>query len=73
MRQINRPPFVPRANSMKVFLQATNESVIIDDNIIVTVLDVIDDEVILEIDAPDWYSVCERQPFDRAESVFQDS
>jgi carbon storage regulator CsrA len=58
---------------MKVFLQATNESVIIDDNIIVTVLDVIDDEVILEIDAPDWYSVCERQPFDRAESVCQDS
>ena len=45
---------------MKVFVQAENESIVINDEIIVTVLDVNDEEVTLEIDAPDWIKVCEK-------------
>jgi sRNA-binding carbon storage regulator CsrA len=71
MRQSNKSPFLPRSNTMKVFLQAKNESVVINDEIIVTVLDVIDDEVIMEIDAPEWFSVCEKQPLQRSESACQ--
>ena len=41
---------------MKVFVQAKNESVVINDEIIVTVLDVNDDHVILAIDAPEWHT-----------------
>ena len=38
---------------MKVFAQAKSESIVINDEIIVTVLDINDEEVILAVDAPD--------------------
>jgi carbon storage regulator CsrA len=58
-----------RSNVMKVFTQAKNESVIINDEIIVTVLDVNEDEVILEVDAPEWVAVCEEETLGRSESM----
>jgi carbon storage regulator CsrA len=54
---------------MKVFVQAKNESVVINDEIIVTILDVNDENVTLAIDAPEWVEVCEKEPFERLESM----
>ena len=58
-----------RSNIMKVFVQAKNESIVINDEIIVTVLDVTDDNVILAVDAPAWIEVCEKETFEGAESM----
>ena len=54
---------------MKVFVQAKDESVVINDEIIVTVLDINDDEVILAVDAPEWVEVCEKETLARSESM----
>jgi len=53
---------------MKVFVQAKNESLVINGEIIVTVLDVNDDNVILAVDAPEWVEVCEQETFERSET-----
>ena len=42
---------------MKIFLQAPNESVIINGDITVTVLKIEGDEVLLGIDAPQWLAI----------------
>ena len=52
---------------MKVFVQAKNESVVINDEIIVSVLDVNDDNVILAIDAPEWVEVYEERTVEGSE------
>ena len=46
---------------MKVFVQAKNESVVINDEIIVTVLEINDENVILAVDAPEWVEVYEKR------------
>jgi carbon storage regulator CsrA len=46
---------------MKFFIQGENDSIVINDEIIVTVLEINDEEVVLEIDAPDWVEVCEKE------------
>ena len=46
---------------MKVFVQAKNESVVINDEITVTVIEIRDTEVVLAIDAPEWVEVCEKE------------
>ena len=56
---------------MKVFLQAKDESIIINDDITITVLRIEGDEVLLGIDAPQWLSIEEgpdllRRPADTA-------
>ena len=45
---------------MKVFLQAQDESIVINGDITVTVLKIEGDEVVLGIDAPQWISIEER-------------
>jgi len=54
---------------MKVFVQAKNESIIINGEIVVTVVDVTDENVILAVDAPEWVVVCEKETFERSESM----
>jgi carbon storage regulator CsrA len=54
---------------MKVFVQAKNESIVINDEIVVTVLDVNDENVILEVDAPEWIAVCEKEVLESSESM----
>ena len=54
---------------MTVFVQAKKESLVINDEIIVTVLEVNDDNVILAVDAPEWVEVCEKETFERSESM----
>jgi carbon storage regulator CsrA len=52
---------------MKVLVRAKSESVVIGGEIIVTVLDVNDEDVVLGIDAPEWVEVCEEETFERSE------
>ena len=47
---------------MKVFFQGKGESVVINDNITVTVLDIDGDDVVLAIDAPDWVEIDGNEP-----------
>ena len=42
---------------MKVFLQAKDERIIINDDITVTVLEIAGDEVVLGIEAPPWVAI----------------
>jgi carbon storage regulator CsrA len=58
-----------RFPAVKVFVQAKNDSVVINDEIIVTVLDIDDEEVVLAVDAPEWVRVSESEAFEAAESV----
>ena len=55
---------------MKVFVQAENESLVINDEIVVTVLEVTDEKVILAVDAPEWVEVCEKEALERSESMW---
>ena len=48
---------------MKLFLQAEDESVIINGDISVTVLRIEGDEVVLGVEAPQWVAVEERPAF----------
>ena len=54
---------------MKVFVQAKNESIIINGEIVVTVVDVTDENVILAVDAPEWMAVCEKETLEKSESA----
>ena len=58
-----------RPDIMKVFVQAKNESIVINDEIIVTVIDIGDDNVTLAIDAPSWIEVYEKEDVERSESM----
>jgi carbon storage regulator CsrA len=54
---------------VQVFVQAKNESVVINDEIMVTVLDINEEEVVLAIDAPEWVRVGESEAFAELESM----
>jgi carbon storage regulator CsrA len=54
---------------VKVFIQGKNESVVINDEIIVTVLDIDDEEVVLAVDAPEWVGVCKSETIEKLEST----
>ena len=47
---------------MRVFFQNNGESVIINEDITVTVLDIDGDEVVLAIDAPEWVKIDGNEP-----------
>ena len=46
---------------MNIFNQAKNETVVINGEIYVTVLNILEDEGVLAIDAPQWIEVCRRK------------
>ena len=46
---------------MKVFFQGKGECIVINGEISVTVLDIDGDEVVLEIDAPEWLGIAGNQ------------
>ena len=54
---------------MKVFVQAKGESVVINDEITVTVIEIRDEEVVLAVDAPEWVEVCEMETLEGSEST----
>jgi carbon storage regulator CsrA len=54
---------------MKVFVQTKNDSLVINNEIIVTVVAVNEEDVILAVDAPEWVEVCEKETLERSESM----
>ena len=46
---------------MQIFVQAKNEAVVINGEIIVTIVDILEDEVVLAIDGPEWIEVCKTE------------
>ena len=46
---------------MRIFSQTVNETVIINGDISVRILDIVGDEVVLAIDAPEWIEVREEE------------
>jgi carbon storage regulator CsrA len=47
---------------VRIFFQDKDESIVINEDITVTVLDIDGDEVVLGIDAPEWMEIDEMQP-----------
>jgi sRNA-binding carbon storage regulator CsrA len=56
---------------MSVFIQDKGESLLIDGNISLTILDIFGDEVVLAIDAPDWLEIGGCEP-NRSEDEWED-
>jgi carbon storage regulator CsrA len=48
---------------MNMFIQSKGESIIIDEDISVTVLDIDGGEVVLEIDGPEWMEIDGNEPY----------
>ncbi len=46
---------------MQVFVQAKNEAVVINGEISVTIVDILENEVLLAIDAPEHVEVCAKE------------
>ncbi len=53
---------------MKTFVCGKSEAVVIKDEVFVTVLDIRDEEVVLEVDAPEWVEVFPEEASDEAET-----
>jgi carbon storage regulator CsrA len=54
---------------LKSFVQAKNESIVINGEIVVTVLDISEDNVVLAIDAPAWIEVRTQEEAEEGEAV----
>jgi sRNA-binding carbon storage regulator CsrA len=52
---------------MKSFVCANSEALVIDGEFIVTIVDILDKEIVLAIDAPKWVRVCPKEASDKAE------
>ena len=66
---LEHPQIDRRFRIVKTLVRAKNESVVINDEIIVTVLDVNDEEVVLAVDAPEWVEVFPTEASDGAETM----
>ena len=54
---------------MRTFICAKNEAVVINGEVIVTVIDILDKKVVLAVDAPEWVEVFPEDAPDGAETV----
>ena len=54
---------------MQIFVQAENETVVINGEIYVTVVDILGDEVVLAIDAPEWVKVGKKEALEESETM----
>ena len=52
---------------MKIFVRSKNESVVINGEITITIVEILDDEVVLAVDAPAWVAVCEEETLEATE------
>lgn len=62
-------PQIDRRTTVQIFLQAENETIVINGEISVTVVDILEDEVVLAIDAPEWVEVCKKEAMEEPETV----
>ncbi len=54
---------------MKTFICAKSEAVVINGDVVVTVIDILDGEVVLAFDAPEWVEVFPEEASDAAETI----
>jgi carbon storage regulator CsrA len=54
---------------VQVFVQAKGESIVINGEIIVTIVDILDEDVVLAVDAPEWIDVCKEEMLEELETV----
>jgi sRNA-binding carbon storage regulator CsrA len=52
---------------MKTFVRTKSEALVIDGEVVVTVVDILDEEIVLAIDTPQWVQVCPKEASERAE------
>jgi carbon storage regulator CsrA len=60
---------IHRRTTVNIFNQGKNETVVINGDIHVTVLNILDDEVLLAIDAPEWIEVCKKEVLEESETA----
>jgi hypothetical protein len=58
-----------RRATVQTFLQAENETIVINGEISVTVVDILGDEVVLAIDAPEGVAVCKKEALAESEMM----
>ena len=54
---------------MNTFVCTKSESVVINGEVVVTVVDILDEEVVLAVDAPEWVEVLPEEASDGAETI----
>jgi sRNA-binding carbon storage regulator CsrA len=54
---------------VKTFVCAKSEAVVINGEVVVTVIDILDGEVVLAFDAPEWVEVSPMEAPDRVQAV----
>jgi len=54
---------------VRTFICAKNEAVVINGEVVVTVIDILDGEVVLAFDAPEWVEVSPMEAPDRVKAV----
>ncbi len=54
---------------MKTFVRAKSEAIVINGEVVVTVMDILDEEVVLAVDAPEWVEVVPQEASDAAETA----
>ena len=69
----HHPLTMRRPQAVRIFFQARDESVIINDDISVTVIEIDNDEVLLAIDAPEWVAVEGQENSGKAETNSADA
>ena len=54
---------------VKTFICAKSEAVVINGEVVVSVIDIFDRDVVLAVDAPEWVEVSPEEEFDGMETV----
>ena len=54
---------------MRTFICAKNQAVVINGDVVVTVTDIVDKEVVLAVDAPEWVEIFPQEETDGTETV----
>ena len=54
---------------METFVCAKSGAIVINGEVVVTVVDILDEEVVLAVDAPEWVEVLPEEASDRAETI----
>jgi carbon storage regulator CsrA len=62
-------PQIDRRTTVQIFVQAENETVVINGEIYVTVVDILEDEVVLAIDAPDRVKICGKEALEESDTM----
>jgi sRNA-binding carbon storage regulator CsrA len=54
---------------VKTFVCAKSEAIVINGEVVVTVVDILDEEMVLAVDAPEWVEVFPKEASDGVETI----